>query len=248
METLYILGSVIVVSLVSIIAILAITKQPGKKTLMALLSLSAGTLLATVFVHFLPELAEEGFHLEVSIAIITGFLLFFLLEKWIHAHHSNKKDHLGHGHAYHLAPINLAGDAVHNFIDGIIIAGAYLASVPLGVAVTISVILHELPQEIADYGVLLYAGMKRKKAILFNFLAALTAVAGALVGILLGGWHEFEHFVIPFAAGGFLYIAAANLVPELHKHCKAKETAVHLLMMLAGIGIMIALAVLMPGH
>ncbi len=130
-------------------------------------------------------------------------------------------------------------------MDGLVIAGAYTASFELGIVATISVILHEIPQELADYGVLLYSGLSRRKAILFNLLAALTAVLGGIIGLLLSDSQGFERLIIPFAAGNLLYIAAASLVPELHKHCELRDSVLHTGMMLLGVALMLALAVVL---
>ncbi|MFW6230433.1 MAG: ZIP family metal transporter [Nanoarchaeota archaeon] len=249
---LYIFGSVLLVSLIAVIGILPIhlRKKQSEHLLIFLLSISVGTLLATVFIHFLPEATSHGYTLGVASTVLGGFLAFFLLEKLIHWHHHKKdEESMGHSHAYHLAPINLIGDGVHNFIDGLVIAGSYLADINIGIAATVSVIFHELPQEIADYGVLLYSGLSRKKALLLNFLSALTAVLGAIVGVLLYQlMHSFNAFLLPFAAGNFLYIAASNLVPQLHRHCGLKETVLHIIAILIGVGIMVALVFVGPGH
>ena len=131
---------------------------------------------------------------------------------------------------------------MHNFIDGIAIAGAYLVNIPVGIATTIAVIIHEVPQELADFGVLLYAGYSKKKALLLNFLSATVAILGAVVGIILGSRAEvFAQWILPFAAGGFLYIAGSNLIPELHKECDLRESVIHFIALLVGIGLMVLL-------
>jgi zinc and cadmium transporter len=249
--TWYALGSVVIVSVCSIIAAIPLLfkKKVPQHLLMFLLSLSVGSLLGSVFIHFLPEAVSEKYTLGIAINLIIGFLSFFLLEKFVHWHHNKKCEHgeCGHGHAYHLAPINLIGDGVHNFIDGMVIAGAYAASIPVGIAATISIIFHELPQEIADFGVLLYTGMSKKRAILFNFLSATTAILGAIVGLFLASRvNSFAKFILPFAAGSFLYIAASNLVPELHRHCKLWDTILHILAICLGVGIMAAITLFAP--
>ena len=221
------------------------------KVLLVLLSLSGGTLLGSVFIHFLPEMAEHGYHLDTALYILLGFLIFFVLEKFVHYHHNKNCQHgdCGHGHAYHLAPLNLIGDGIHNFLDGMVIAGSYIVSIPLGIAATISILFHEVPQEIADFGVLLYSGMSKLKAILFNFLSAATAIVGAILGLVLAGkTANFTHFIIPFAAGSFLYIAASNLVPELHRHCKFWDTILHVIAIVVGIGLMILVTLFAPVH
>lgn len=244
----YIYASVLIVSLISVVLILPFLKILNKKNVMiTLLSVSAGTLLGTVFIHFLPEsIAQFGYKLSLPIYLLTGFLVMFIVEKFIHHHH-----HIGvdHHHAYHLAPVNLIGDGIHNFIDGMVIAGAYLVNIPLGIAATVSVIAHEVPQEIADFGVLLYSGWEQKKALIFNFMSALTCVIGATVAIFLqNSMQGFSEFILPFAAGNFLYIAASNLVPELHRECGLKESILHIVAIIAGIGIMLALTLYGPAH
>lgn len=253
---LYSLGSVILVSIIAVLAIVPFLfkKKLPKSHLLILLSLSVGTLFGSVFIHFLPEAISHGYTLGLAINVLLGFLVFFVLERFIHWHHNHKKlnkcSESVHGHAYHLAPLNLIGDGIHNFLDGLVIAGSYVVSLPLGIAATISVIFHEIPQEVADFGILLYSGMSRMKAVFFNLLSAGTAIIGAVVGLVLAGRVEgFIHFIIPFAAGNFIYIAGSNLVPELHRHCRFRDTLLHLVAIIIGIGIMVAITFLFPhGH
>jgi zinc and cadmium transporter len=230
-----------------------IKKKVSDKVLLFFLSMSVGVLLSTVFIDFLPEIASNGYTLGVSLNILLGFLVFFILEKLVHWHHNkNHKDdeHVhGHGHAYHLASVNLIGDGVHNFLDGLVIAGAYSVNIVLGITATISVIFHEIPQEIADFGVLLYSGMSKKRALTFNFMSAIMAVIGVIIGLLLVNKIEgFERFIIPFAAGNFIYIAASNLLPQLHRHCKLTDTLIHISAIILGIGIIVLVTLLSPGH
>jgi len=249
----YAIISVIVVSLVSILAVipLLIQKKISEKTLLFLLSISVGVLLSTVFIHFLPEIVSQDYTLKIALYILLGFLLMFILEKFIHYHHNKKCENCdcGHAHAYHLAPVNLIGDSIHNFIDGVIIAGSYAVNVVVGVTATISIIFHEVPQELADFGILLYSGFSKKKALMFNFLSALTSILGVIVGfVLLNKLNGFTAFVIPFAAGNFLYIAASNLLPQLHRHCNLKDTFIHLFAIILGIFIVVLISVFMPLH
>ena len=253
MAIIYTLISVLIISLISIIVVLPVffKKKISDSFLLMLMSLSVGALLGGVFLHLLPEASSEGgFTFALAINVLLGFLVFFILEKLIHHHHHEQciknPNQAGHGHAYHLAPLNLIGDSVHNLLDGLVIAGAYMVSVPLGIATTLSVIFHEIPQEIADFGVLLYSGYSKMKALLFNFLSAATAILGAILGLVLASKiNGFTNFIIPFAAGTFLYIAGSNLVPELHKHCKIKDMFVHLFFIVLGIGIMVLLGLLL---
>ncbi|MCB9362027.1 ZIP family metal transporter [Candidatus Woesearchaeota archaeon] len=275
MEIIYTIVSVIIVSLVSVIFALPffLHQKIDRRILVFLLSISVGVLLSTVFVDLLPEAYEmslEHEHLQeleipqdetvdedhethfsfLPFYILAGFLLMFILEKLVHFHHDHMKvkGDPGHGHAYSIAPMNLIGDGVHNFLDGLVIAGAYMVDISVGIAATISVIFHEIPQELADFGVLLYSGMNKIKALLFNLLSSLTAIAGAIVGIVLSNNMEgFSMFIIPFAAGNFLYIAAANLIPQLHRHENIKDSLLHVVAIIIGIGI-IVLVHTISGH
>ena len=146
-------------------------------------------------------------------------------------------------HPYAL--MNLVGDGVHNFIDGLIIGASYLASIPIGIATTVAIVLHEIPQEIGDLGVLLHGGFSRNKALFFNFLIALFAVLGAIIALLLGSVVEgLTGFLLPFAAGSFIYIAGSDLIPELHKEVKASKSFIQFLIFLLGVGVMLGLVYL----
>ena len=249
--SIYAIVSVIIVSLVSLAGVLTLSFGEKKlhKFLLILVSLSAGTLLGGAFLHLLPEVVEErGFTLAVSFSALGGVLVFFLIEKWIHAHHCDTMPHEHsplhhephmHVHKQHIGILTLFGDGLHNLLDGLVIAGAYLISVPAGIATTLAVVLHEVPQEIADFGVLLYSGFSKWKALFYNFLSAAMAIIGAVIGLVLGARSEaFVLFVLPFAAGGFVYIAGSTLIPELHKECGWKESILHVLAFVVGIALM----------
>jgi len=217
-----------------------------KNILIFMVSFAAGAMLGDVFLHLLPELAEEGdFNLGSSFLILAGIVIFFILEKiihWRHCHLTATKEH-----THPLAFMNLVGDAVHNFIDGTLIAGSFMLSTPVGIATTIAVILHEIPQEMGDFGVLLHSGMKPKRALMFNFLSALTAIAGALLILTLGQNIDVTGIIVPITIGGFLYIANADLIPELHKETKISQSLIQLLTFTIGVGIMFLLLFL-PVH
>jgi len=220
---LYTILSVVIVSLISFVGVftLALREKTLRKIIIYLVSFAAGALLGGAFVHLLPEAFESCCPTIVSIGVLSGIVSFFVVEKfihWRHCHLPTTKEHI-----HPVGFLNLFGDGVHNFIDGLIIAATYIVSIPLGIVTTIAVILHEIPQEIGDFGILLHAGFSKKKALLFNFLSALTAVAGAFVALLIGAYSQsITLFLVPFAAGGFIYIASADLIPELHKDVCAK--------------------------
>lgn len=215
---LYSLISVIIVSLLSLVGIifLLFSEEKVNKTLLLLVSFSAGSLMGGAFFHLLPETLEgcSNFLLP-SIYILIGFCLFFIMERILRWHHCHKIDCDTHKH---LGQLNLIGDSIHNAIDGLVIISTFTISPILGIPVTLSIIFHEIPQEIGDFGVLLYAGFKKTTALLYNFLTALTALAGVILGyFLLDKVGGINQFLLPFAAGGFIYIAASDLVPEIHQ-------------------------------
>ena len=148
-------------------------------------------------------------------------------------------------HAHPFAYTNLVGDGLHNFIDGLIIGASYIVSVPVGIATTIAVVLHEIPQEIGDFGVLIHAGFSKGKALALNFLSAVAAILGAVVALWLSGAVEgLEMVLIPLAAGGFIYIAGSDLIPELHKENHIVRSILQVISFIAGIGVMLLLLLL----
>lgn len=235
--------SVSVVGLISLVGVFFIGLKEAeiKKWLLFLVSFAVGGLLGDAFIHLLPEaFADLGFSLPVSLTILAGFLIFFILEKficWRHCHIPTSKMH-----PHRLGLMNLIGDGFHNFLDGMIIAGSFLESVPLGMATAIAVILHEIPQEIGDFGVLIYSGFSRVRALFFNFLSALAAVLGTVLVLVLGErLGGILRFLIPFTAGGFIYIAGSDLIPELHKETNISKSLMQLAGIILGIGVMFLL-------
>ena len=236
---LYSLLSVILVSLVSFIGIftLSIKEKTLKKILIYFVSFSVGGLLGDAFIHLLPEAIRLNSEINLSLYILLGIIISFGVEKFIHWRHCHIPTSKEHPHPFVL--MNLIGDSTHNFIDGLIIGASYLTSVQIGIATTIAVILHEIPQEIGDFGVLIHGGFKRKKALILNFATALTAIAGTIISLLIGSYVEnLTNVLIPFAIGSFIYIASSDLIPELHKETNPIKSVMQLIMLLAGIGIM----------
>lgn len=235
--------AVALVSLISVIGIFALTLRENylRTGVFVLVSLSVGALLGDAFIHLIPEALEEAESpLYVSLAIIGGVLFFFVIEKFFHWHH-----HQGLPEEPGIHPVGkmiLVSDSVHNFIDGLIIGASFLVSTEVGIATTIAVILHEIPQEIGDFGVLLHAGYSRAKALWYNFLSALTAVAGAILALALGtSSAALAAWLIPLAAGGFIYIALSDLIPELHKEKSLRHSAVQFLWIIVGVLSMVLL-------
>ena len=238
------LVSVLVISLVSFIGLVTVfvNQKRLQSTIFVLVSLAVGAMLGDAFIHLLPEAFEQtqGSH-ATSLYCLLGILIFFVLEKfllWRHDHATEEHTHPIHPVGY----MNLLADGLHNFIDGVLIGASFMVSIPIGFATTVAVLLHEIPQEIGDYGVLLHAGFSRSRALWLNFLTATLAIAGALLALFLGVRVEgFTKIVLPLAAGGFIYIAGSDLVPELHKERQPDKAAIQFIGIAVGIGFMFLL-------
>lgn len=216
-----------------------------ERRLFLFLSFAVGALLGDVFIHILPELAEGGeeFLPTASLMVLVGILLSFLIEKGIHWHHCHDPATVTHPHP--IGTVALIGDAMHNLVDGVLIAGSYLIDLQTGLATTVAVVLHEIPQEIGDFAVLLYSGYTRAQALVLNLFTALTAVLGAvLVLTLASSLPQIDRYLLPIVAGNFLYIAIADLLPELHKQTRIAHSAAQFIGVLAGIGLMFLLTFL----
>ncbi|MEM3556020.1 MAG: ZIP family metal transporter [Candidatus Micrarchaeia archaeon] len=238
MDTLsLILVSVFIVSLISFVGVFsfAIRKKLMEKLMFFLVSFAAGAMFGGAFLHMLPEAAEKA-GVEVLNFAILGILLFFILERFLHWQHCHNKPHCKvHTFAY----MNLVGDGVHNFIDGFVIGASYLVSTQLGVASTIAIVLHEIPQELGDFAVLLYGGFTKERALILNFLTALTAVLGAVAAFYVMPLFEgYIPLLLSFAAGGFIYVAGSDLVPELRKEVELKNSVLVMFFMLMGVGVL----------
>ena len=212
----------IIVTLFSLSGILALSmnEKTLHRVLFFLIAFSAGSILGASLFDLLPEAVELVNENEVFNIIAFGFIFFFFLERFIYWYH-------GHGHSEEIeddhgdppegfAYLNLLGDGIHNFIDGMVIAASFNASIELGVTTTIAVIFHELPQEMGDYGILIYAGIDKTKALVYNFIAASTVILGGLfASVFLETVESLEGSLVAFSAGAFLYLAASELIPEL---------------------------------
>lgn len=252
----YAFASVFAVSLISLIGLFALSSRKSffTQTVPLLVGLAAGGLLGDAFIHLIPEsLSQSASETKTALFIIGGMLLFFVLEKFLHWQHSHgdkemehyyeKENCEPHKRVHPLGKLILVSDGIHNLLDGIIIGGSFLVSIDVGFATTLAVILHEIPQEIGDFGVLVHAGFARMKALLLNFLSALLAVIGTGIALFLGGLSEsFIGIVLPLTAGGFIYIASADLIPELHKTKKVSSSATQFFALVTGVLLMAALA------
>lgn len=243
MSFLYALISVLIVSLVSLIGVVTLWLSNSflKKILLFLVSFSAWALFGDAFFHLLPEAIEiNWFTLLVSLSLLWWIFFWLITEKVIRRNHCHMP--ITKTHTHPVATMNLVWDVVHNFIDWLIIGASYLVSIPLGIATTLAVVLHEIPQEIGDFGVLVHGWYSKRRALLMNFLTALTAIIGVVLSFVLYRYTEnIVSFLVPFAAGTFIYIAGSDLIPELHKENKLSQTLPQILFFLLGIAIMSAL-------
>lgn len=245
---LYIGLSVLIVSLIPLIGIGIIFSKKEKKHFLMffLVSLAVGSLFGDAIIHLIPEAFEQSANsVLTSFYIILGIMLFFVLEKFFHWRH----EHELHRHTLNckdrILPVGyviLVSDGLHNFLDGLVIGVSYFAGIEVGIATTLAVILHEIPQEIGDIGILLHAGFSKARALLFNLLTALTAFIGAGLAILAAEYTVlFIAVIVPVAAGGFLYIAGSDLVPELHKTSDVKKSVWQFGGMIIGFSLMFLL-------
>jgi zinc and cadmium transporter len=236
----YILFTTFTIALIAFIGIFTLSLKDKilNKILMILVSLSAGALMGGAFLHLIPEAIHEVSHDtvgDVLLYVLIGFILFFIIEKVLHWRHC----HEGKCDVHTFHYMNLVGDGIHNFIDGLIISASFITSIELGFTSTIAIAAHEIPQEIGDFGVLVYGGFAKKKAIIVNFFIALTIVFGGIIGYIISTAVENAvTFLLPFAAGGFIYIAATDLVPEIKKELDYKKYFVTLFVFILGILVM----------
>jgi len=214
-----ILFATLIISLMSFVAAWFL-RHKVTKYLHYLITFAAGVLLASAFLDLMPEgLHDVDLHLGLLFVLI-GIILFFLIERFIHWHHCGKHD----CHRESLGKLNLIGDSIHNFLDGIIIAGSFLINPLTGIFTSIAIVAHELPQEIGDYSILIHSGYTHKNALKMNVLVSLTALIGGLFGFfLLSSFETFLPFLVLLTAGGFIYIALSDIFPDLHQHKEERK-------------------------
>jgi len=218
MTFVWIIASTVIVSLISLVGIftIGIKDKLLEKILFGLIGFSAGALIGGAFLHILPEALEVSPSSKVFTLLICGIVIFFLMERYLHWRHCHEEDGTCKTHPF--TYLSLVGDSFHNFFDGMVIAASFIVSVKLGIVTTLAVILHEIPQELGDFGVLVYGGFTKKKALFYNFISALAAVAGAIIAYFISDFvHGLSNYILPVTAGGFIYIAASDLIPEIHK-------------------------------
>ena len=205
------------------------------KITLLLVSLSAGALIGGAFLHLLPEASESMDPDTIFISTLIAFVLFYFIEKILHWRHCHKDNCDAHTYGH----MSLIGDSIHNFIDGLVIAGAFLIDTKMGIATTLAIALHEIPQEIGDFGVLVHAGFEKMKALAINYAVALTVVLGGAIGYFVSFYAEnVINYLIPFAAGGFIYVASSDLMPEIRKEKSLKKSIISFLFFIVGVLIM----------
>ncbi|UWG46826.1 putative divalent heavy-metal cations transporter [Halanaeroarchaeum sp. HSR-CO] len=215
------------------------------RLLLVLVALAAGSLIGGAFLHLLPraieEVGPEASLLPLFLWVIGGFCLFYVLEQFIHWHHHHGTTHDHEPFSY----LVLVSDTLHNFIDGLVIAGAFLVDVPLGLVTTAAIALHEIPQEIGDFGVLVYGGFGRVRALVLNYLSQVSVVVGGVVGFVLGGIvTDVAPILLAFASGNFIYIASSDLIPEIKHEEDTGKAALYFAVFVLGIALMLGIKLL----
>ena len=230
------------ISLIAFIGviILFLKEKILNRIILLLVAFSAGALIGGAFLHLIPEAIErievEGSLFKIFLYLIFGFCLFFILEHFIkwHHHHATR-----HPDIMPFSYLILVSDGLHNFIDGLIIAGSFIISFPLGLTTSLAVALHEIPQEIGDFAILIYGGINKFKALFLNFASAAVAILGGLIGFFVfQKMGESILFLLPFTAGGFIYISASDLIPQVREVKEFQKSAVYFLSFLTGIAVM----------
>ena len=253
----YIVAATFAGGVLSVLIAAALTQSVLSRLVQHLVSLSAGVLLATALLHVLPEAFESEVNPHtLFLTLLAGLLFFFLLEKAELYRHTHHHEGDGHAHHHHFDAEQagrggwsvLVGDSIHNFCDGIIIAAAFLTDQRLGLVTALAIVVHEIPQEVGDYLVLLNAGFSRGKALLFNALSGLASVLGGVLGyFVVGPWESLFPYLLVAAASSFIYVAVADLMPQLQRRLSWRDTASQLGWMVGGLGL-VALAARGVGH
>jgi zinc and cadmium transporter len=242
------LVSVFIVSLISLVGVatISLSERRVKETIFISVSLAAGAMFGDAFIHILPEsFARPDRAISTSTYVLLGILSFFVLEKFLRWKHAHEFEGESQRNIQPVGYLNLFADATHNLIDGMLVGAAYAVSISVGLATTLAIILHEIPQELGDFGVLIEAGFSRSRALVFNFLSGLLAIVGAIVSLLAShAVLSFSGFMLPFTAGGFIYIAGSDLLPELQREPKPSKSGLQLAALVLGVGLMYLLTLI----
>lgn len=245
----YIIISTFLISLISFLGVITLFLKEKilNKILLILVAFSAGSLVGGAFLHLIPEAiekvgADEASLLKIFLYLIFGFCAFFILENFIRWHHHHA---VSHPEIMPFSYLILVSSSIHHFIDGFIIAASFVVSFPIGIATALAVALHEIPQEIGNFGILVYGGFKKSRALFFNFLSAVTVIFGGIIGLLISEKiGDSTIFLLPFAAGTFIYIASSDLLPEIKHKESLGKSMIHFFVFLLGILTMLLLKAL----
>lgn len=244
----YILFFTLVGSVFSLIGgiVLLFKQRFALKVSHLLFSFAAGTLLGTAFLDLLPEASKESKEMNIFLWALVGILFFFLVERfinWFHHHHEHPAKN-----AKPVVPLIILGDSIHNFIDGVVIAASFLVNIPLGIVTALAVAAHEIPQEIGDFAILLRKGVKRKNVLIFNLFSSLSALLGAIITFFLADLvNGILPIVISLTAGFFIYIAASDLIPEIHEEGKGGFAFVESVILVLGVLAIFLFTLIVPG-
>ncbi len=258
MKLIYIVLATLSGGLLSVLVAATLTVGILSRVVRDLVSLSAGVLLGTALLNVLPEAFEGDAEPQALFAtLLGGLLFFFLLEKaelYRHQHHHEGDAH-NHHHGFDRRQAGrggllvLLGDSIHNFCDGVIIAAAFLADVQVGVITALAVVAHEIPQEVGDYIVLLNAGLSRRRALFYNALSGLASVLGGVLGyFVVGAWQPLFPYLLVIAASSFIYVAVADLIPQLQHRLSGRDTMLQLLWLTAGLALIVLAASMLHEH
>lgn len=236
----YAIVSTFLVSLIALIGVFLtpIKEERLKKFLIYFVSFSTGALFGGAFFHLIPDVVNQvGLTFQVSSMILGGILLFFVIEKGIHWHHNLSQYEREHAHP--LAMMSLIGGGFHNVIDGLVIGASYLVSIPTGIAITGAIMLHKVPKEMGWFGVLVHSGYSKTRAILYSYISSLFTIVGAMIALILSNFlSNIQYVIVPLSAGGFIYLAGSDMLPELHKEPGVRKSILQLIAILAGLAVM----------
>jgi zinc and cadmium transporter len=242
----WIIATTFSISLIAFVGSLALALKERvlNKVILIFVAFSAGALIGGAFLHLIPEAilemsVNESSLLRTFTYLLAGFCSFFVLEQVIRWHHHHATSH---PKIMPFSYLILLSDGIHNFIDGLVIAASFIVSFPIGISTALAIAIHEIPQEIGDFGVLIYGGIQKRRALILNFISAITVLFGGVTGYLLKGWiGESIVLLLPFAAGNFIYISSTDLIPEIRYKESPIQSSVRFIVFMAGIGVMAAL-------
>ena len=248
---LLIFGSAVLLWFASLVGVATLRVGVDKlnKLISHLVSFAVGALLGGAFLHLIPHAFEhETVGPDTPIYIVAGIMLFFVLERFLHWHHEHHVEQ-GTEVVKPIVTMNVVSGAMHNLVDGMLVAASYGVGIEAGIVTTLAVLLHQIPQEMGDFGVLVHGGLSPRRALAYNFLTGFGAVVGALISIIIGNFaSDYSPILLALTAGAFIYIAASDLIPELHRSPGRRAALIQLILMAAGVGVMMIPSLFAGGH